>query len=194
MTTETTHRSALTELRQEVPLRALSDSETYRVLERQAAHLLRLSEIAGPPVPIEAIATSIPWIEVNRVPRLRTSGRAQWDGTTWVIFVNASESTVVQRYTLAHELAHIVWHPLSALTLPSTAASAANQRIERACEYFADCLLMPRKWMGWAYGCEGIRDIPSLSRLFRVPRSAMRMRARQLGFIARGVGSEKECT
>jgi len=183
MTKETERRSALTALREQVPQRALTSGEVRQVLERQATRLLALSETAGPPVPVEAIASALPRVMVKRVPDLPSSGRAQWNGQAWVLLVDAGEPKVRQRYSLAHELAHVVWHPLSARSLPDTTRTLAAERIEYACEYFAACLLMPRLWMKRAYYDEGIQDVPSLSRLFGVSWVAMRVRLEQLGVV-----------
>jgi Zn-dependent peptidase ImmA (M78 family) len=82
------------------------------------------------------------------------------------------------------ELAHVIWHPLSAQVLPDTTRRSATERIEAACEYFAACLLMPRIWMKRAYFDNGFQDVPSLARLFGVSCLAMRVRLEQLGFVA----------
>lgn len=78
----------------------------------------------------------------------------------WVLLVDAKEAKVRQRYCLAHELAHVIWHPLAAEALPDTNRSLAIERIEAACEYFAACLLS-RVWMKRAYFDEGIHDVLS---------------------------------
>jgi Zn-dependent peptidase ImmA (M78 family) len=135
-------------------------------------------------VPVEAIAAALPRVVVKRVDGLPSSGRAQWNGAAWVLLVDAKEPKVRQRYSLAHELAHVIWHPLSALVLPETTRRSANERIEAACEYFAACLLMPRIWMKRAYFDNGFQDVPSLARLFGVSWVAMRVRLEQLGFVA----------
>jgi predicted transcriptional regulator len=183
MAQETKPRSTLAMLREQVPQRPLSGYEVRQVLDRQATRLLKLSETFGPPVPVEAIATSLPRVVVKRVEGLPSSGRAQWSGAAWVLLVDAKEAKVRQRYSLAHELAHVIWHPLSAEALPDTKRSSASERIETACEYFAACLLMPRVWMKRAYFDEGIQDVPSLARLFAVSWLAMRVRLEQLGFV-----------
>jgi Zn-dependent peptidase ImmA (M78 family) len=121
---------------------------------------------------------------VKRIPGLPSSGRSQWNGSAWILLVDAGEAKVRQRYSLAHELAHVIWHPLSDQALPGTKRSSAEQRIEAACEYFAACLLMPRPWMKRAYYDERIQDVPSLARLFGVSWLAMRVRLEQLGFVA----------
>ena len=180
---ETKPRSTLATLREQVPVRPLTAWEARQVLERQTTRLLRLSETYGPPVPVEAIAAGLPRVVVKRASDLPSSGRAQWSGSAWVLLVDAREAKVRQRFSLAHELAHVVWHPLSDQALPDTKRSSAEQRIEQAAEYFAACLLMPRLWMKRAYFDERIQDVPSLSLLFGVSWLAMRVRLEQLGFV-----------
>jgi predicted transcriptional regulator len=183
VTDETKPRGILAMLRELVPLRPLTWSEVRQVLDRQATRLLKLTETFGPPVPVKAIATALPRVCVKLVESLPSSGRAQWNGAAWVLSVNSKEPKVRQRYSLAHELAHVIWHPLSALVLPDTMRRQASERIEAACEYFAACLLMPRTWMKRAYFEDGIQDVPSLARLFCVSWSAMSVRLEQLGFV-----------
>ena len=132
MTDETKPRSTLAMLREQVPQRPLTGYEVRHVLDRQATRLLKLSETFGPPVPVEAIATALPRVVVKRVEGLPSSGRAQWNGAAWVLLVDAKEAKVRQRYSLAHELAHVIWHPLSAQALPDTKRSPASERIESA--------------------------------------------------------------
>jgi hypothetical protein len=100
MTQETTTRSTLSTLRAQVPDRALTTSEVRQVLERQATRLLKLSDIVGPPVPVEAMIAALPRLIVKRVPGLPSSGRAQWNGSAWVVLVDADEPRVRQRYSL----------------------------------------------------------------------------------------------
>jgi Zn-dependent peptidase ImmA (M78 family) len=184
MADETKPRSTLATLRDQVPQRPLTGYEVRHVLDRQATRLLKLSETFGPPVPVEAIASALPRVVVKRVENLPSSGRAQWNGAAWVLLVDGTEPKVRQRYSLAHELGHVIWHPLSAQALPDTKRTPASERIETACEYFAACLLMPRVWMKRAYFDDGIQDVPSLARLFAVSWLAMRVRLEQLGFVA----------
>jgi hypothetical protein len=140
---EAKSRSTLTMLREQVPRRPLTGYEMREVLDRQATQLLKLSEIFGPPVPVDAIATAVPRVVVKRVEGLPSSGRAQWNGAAWALLVDSKEPKVRQRCSLAHELAHVIWHPLSDQVLPDE-AQKATEWIEAACEYFAACLLMPR--------------------------------------------------
>lgn len=177
--------SILRQLREQVPLRALTPAESRQILERQATLLLKLAQIPGPAVPVEQVIGVLPRTEVKRAHGLPTSGRTQWSGSRWVLLVDADEPGVRQRFSLAHELAHVIYHPLAADVLPDRRDLPAEVRLERACEYFAACLLMPRLWMKRAYFHDGIQDIPSLSRLFGVSWSALEVRLEQLGFVER---------
>ena len=47
-------------------------------------------------------------VVVKRVEGLPSSGRAQWNGAAWVLLVDGKEAKVRQRYSLAHELAHVI--------------------------------------------------------------------------------------
>ena len=184
MTEETTTRSVLAQVRDLVPPRPLTSSESRQVLERQATRLLRLMDVEGPPVPIEQLIGDLPRLEIKRFRDLPSSGRTQWAGNRWVILVAEDEAKVRQRYSMAHELAHVVYHPLARLSLQPQRETTAEDRLESACEYFAACVLMPRLWMKRAYFDERIQDVPSLSRLFGVSWLAMRVRLEQLGFVA----------
>lgn len=187
MTEETTTRSTLSQLRALAPHRALTPSETRQVIERQTTRLLKLAGVFGPPVPIEEIIRALPRIEIKAPhPDLPTSGRTQWTGSRWAIMVAADEPRVRQRFSLAHELAHVVYHPLSDRSLPAISEKQmAETRLEQACEYFAACLLMPRVWMKRAYYEGGIDDLPGLARLFNVSWVAMEIRLEQLGLVTR---------
>ena len=181
--------STLAALRDQVPKRPLTPAEIRQVLDRQTTRLLKLSQIYGPPVPVEAIIALLPRLIVRHAPDLPSSGRTQWNGAAWVLLIDSSEPKVRQRFSLSHELAHVVWHPLTDATLQDTKTTAADARIEQACEYFAACLLMPRIWMKRAYFDDGIQDVPSLSRLFGVSWVAMRYRLEQLGFVSAAVAA-----
>jgi Zn-dependent peptidase ImmA (M78 family) len=131
------------------------------------------------------LLSRIPGIVAESCVSLSTSGRTQWNGDHWLIQVGADEPHVRQRSSLAHELAHIVLHPVADLALPGHGHRTAETRLETACEYFAACLLMPRTWIKRAYFQSGIQDVPSLARLFGVSWTAMNIRLEQLVLVAR---------
>ncbi len=184
MTKETQTRSVLAQVRELVPLRALTPSESRQIIERQATRLLRLADVAGPPVPVEQLAQLLPRVQVVYFSGLPSSGRTQWTGSRWTIVVDSGEAPVRQRFSLGHELAHVIYHPIADTVLPDTARTSAHDRLEQSCEYFSACLLMPRVWVKRAY-YEGMHDVPSLARLFDVSWVATQVRLEQLGLTPR---------
>jgi len=161
----------LRELRAMRPPRRLSRYEARRVAENQAAKLLRLRGVADGPVPEEAIS-HLGHIEVARLDGMRASGFTKWYGGRWHIVVNADHAGVRQRFTIAHELWHILEHPFAAYAPDQDTA-------EQLADCFAACTLMPKAWVKRLWG-EGIHDTATLARQFYVSRSAMRWRIDEL--------------
>ncbi len=175
--------SLLTELRDLCPDRRLVPAEARTVAERQAHKLLRLQGVDSAPVPEQAIEC-IPRIQVAwRRGGRRVSGTVRWRGGAWQIIVDRSEAWVRQRFSLAHELKHVLDHPTARLLYRDRRHLAAARQAERACDYFAACLLMPKVLVRRAFYDRGIRDPKMLSRQFQVSLAAMRIRMDELKLL-----------
>ncbi|MGA8364806.1 MAG: ImmA/IrrE family metallo-endopeptidase [Solirubrobacteraceae bacterium] len=161
----------LRELRAMRPSRRLIPYEARRIAEHQAAKLLRLRTVEGGPVPEEAIS-HLAHIEVARMNGMQSSGFAKWYSGRWHIVVNADHAHVRQRFTIAHELWHVLEHPFSAYAL-------CEGTTEQLADHFAACLLMPKTWVKRQWG-EGVHDTLALARCFGVSRAAMRWRIDEL--------------
>jgi Zn-dependent peptidase ImmA (M78 family) len=172
-------RSTITRLRDIVPLRRLSAAEALRVSEAQANLLLRLTGQTEPPVSEEILA-ELPGIQIERVISGKAQAAVQWSNGRWLILVNASGPRGRQRFSLAHELKHVLDHPFVTILYPRRDVS--TELAERACDYFAACLLMPRRWLRQAWA-EGMRDGRVLARRFGVTPQAVKVRLLQLGLI-----------
>jgi Zn-dependent peptidase ImmA (M78 family) len=172
-------RSTITRLRDLVPLRRLPVADALRVAEAQANRFLRLSEVTMPPVS-ENIITELPFIQIERVVPAEAQAAAQWSNGRWLILLNASMSRGRQRFSLAHELKHILDHPFVTILYPHQ--DECTEVAEQACDYFAACLLMPRRWLRQAWA-EGIRDVRMLARRFGVTPQAVMVRLLQVGLI-----------
>ena len=170
----------LADLRSLSPQRRLTTLEAYGIAERQATRLLQRSGITTCPVPTEVI-TELPFVRVATRRLLPASGATRWVKPRWVILLNDLESPSRQRFSLAHELKHIVDHThrevAGALDTPTK--HLANERL---CDYFAACLLMPRGWVKHAYG-SGVQDVVALAERFEVSPQAMQVRLLQLGLV-----------
>ena len=137
-------RGALTQLRDLVPLRPLSQSEALRIAELQADRLLKLAGLSAPPVPDDLIL-EIPKIQVRYMTPWPVSGCVDWTGAMWTIALNAAEPRVRQRFSLAHEFKHIVDHKFVKLLYPGLPTMGSRARAEAICDYFAGCLLVVRR-------------------------------------------------
>jgi Zn-dependent peptidase ImmA (M78 family) len=172
-------RSTITRLRDLVPLRRLSTAEALRVAEAQAKRLLGLSGVTGPPVGEDIIA-KLPRIQIERVTPAQALAAAEWSNGRWLILLNGAVSRGRQRFSLAHELKHILDHPFVTILYPRD--DECTELAERSCDYFAACLLMPRRWLRQAW-TDGQRDSRVLARRFGVTPQAVMVRLLQLGLI-----------
>lgn len=176
--------SVLATLRALLPNRHLLLSEAMRLAELQADRLLHLQQITDIPVPVEVI-TSLPRITIDYdsdLPRHAASGSSDWDNhkRAWVISVNPDEPITRQRFTIIHEYKHIIDHYHSGLGgyLPRTIYGLSP--VEYIAEYFAGCVLMPKRQLRAAFW-DGIQRPRDLADLFDVSERAIEVRLQQLG-------------
>lgn len=177
--TSTNNQGTLALLRGLVPNRAVIERETFQIAELQAARLRRHLCIEGATFPGEAL--DLPRIRVDLDADLPSSGMAFWSGSSWVIVLNPTESRTRQRFTLLHEFKHIVDHTTKD-RLYGNETSGCGPLAERAADYFAACVLMPKMYVKRHWG-RGPRSVASMARLFDVSPAAMRYRLDQLGLI-----------
>jgi Zn-dependent peptidase ImmA (M78 family) len=169
----------ITALRDVVPVRPLTFTESLRIAELQASKLLALAGVSEPPL-AESVIASLPRIQVERMNPAPVSGATQWSHGRWLIILNGSESLGRQRFSLAHEFKHVLDNPFIEVLYPSTGEMTSDERAEQICDYFAACLLMPRLWLrrAWVGGEQSTRR---LAQRFDVSPAAMGVRLRQLG-------------
>lgn len=158
-------------LRRLMPLRSLTPEEGRRIAELQANRLLAVSGVSGPAVPTEIVG-ELPRVQVFEDFDLPTSGSAHWDGANWVLTVKADEPLGRRRLSLLHEFKHVLDHPTRHLVEPDQA--------ERLADYFAGCVLMPKRWVV-ARWCQGEQSVEKLAAAFAVTPRAMSVRLGQLG-------------
>jgi Zn-dependent peptidase ImmA (M78 family) len=170
----------ITALQQLVPRRPLHRTEALAVAEKQAQRLR-----AALPVDTAAIATgqlrSIPGILVEEVAGLGVSGATRKVADRWIILINADEAPVRRRFTIAHEIKHILDdQAVTHLRQNESGTTAPSWLTERICDYFAACLLMPRPHIKRAYTTVS-QDEAALAKMFDVSLDALRIRLQQVG-------------
>lgn len=171
-------------LREVMPNRPLGFHEALRLAEEQAWLLLELTETTDPAVP-ERIIVGLPRLEVRRLAPFPTSGASHWSKGKWRVAINATEPATRQRFSLAHEFKHIIDHRDIDLLYAAFPPRERDQMIERMCDYFAGCLLMPRAWVMAAHA-NGTRHQMDLAQVFGVSPTAMAVRLNQIGLTRPG--------
>lgn len=168
------------------PRRPLSWHDAARIAERQAGILRRqLDDPSRTALPTSSLL-DLSFLTVSYRDGFPTSGMAMKTGLGWMIVIRSDEPQVRQRFSLAHEIKHIVDDDLMTHLdqdlYPATRLYSAEERGERIADRFAAALLMPLMLIrrDWA---NGLQDITVLARRYDVSRVAMDVRLRQLGLL-----------
>lgn len=182
----TNHKaSVLKSLRSLMPNRSLTFAEAMERAELQANRLLAMHGIDQPGTPSELVSL-LPHVRVEPRYNLPVSGSAHWEAPSWVVRVNASDSACRQRFSLMHEFKHVLDHPFQHEIKTSGNGSdrlAHEVMRERVADYFAACVLMPKRLVKSAF-CSGTQNIEALAALFSVSPKAMNFRLNQIGLTA----------
>jgi Zn-dependent peptidase ImmA (M78 family) len=95
----------------------------------------------------------------------------------WIVAINGREPIQRQRFSAAHELAHI-----TLLTnQPSKVYCSANDDwAERLCDYFAGHLLMPEALVRQLYPAQSVPNIREVARTFKVSQAVAEIQFKQL--------------
>jgi hypothetical protein len=181
MTFATNERSVLLRLRSLAPERPLTQLEALRVAELQANCLLEWSDVADVGTP-DTVVSGLPFLEVQLRPDLPVSGLTNWYKPRWLILLNATEPAVRRRFSLMHEFKHIIDHDGIDYLYPASTPERSEQRAELVADYFAACLLMPKRLVKRRFG-QGLHDPAELAGEFGVSQPAMRYRLHQLRLV-----------
>lgn len=123
---------------------------------RRAQSLLNELGIKRPPLDVNAIAKRIPTLEKIEEVELddEISGALlPVEGGKWLIVVNSFHTTRRRRFTIAHELGHLLLHQYTAphadrrMKLRDARSSEGSAQEEIEANQFAAELLMPREWV-----------------------------------------------
>ena len=160
------------------PQRQATFSEALRIAELQAHRLLELWQVDDGPVPAEVVS-ELPRVRVVTA-ELPVSGASHWSGRYWVIVLNRHETWTRRRFTLMHEFKHIVDHGHAQQLYSGSARHTAHDQAEMAADYFAGCVLMPKRLLKRAW-CNGIQRPTRLGQHFQVSAQAAEVRLSQTG-------------
>lgn len=182
--------NVISSLRRLLPNRAITWTEAHSIAERQATLLLQLVHVTEPPVP-QFVICNLPGILVDWCEDWPTSAMAVQTGRYWRIVLRSDEPRWRQRFSLAHELKHVLDDPVIdrlSLHLPE---EQRQERAERLCDYFAACVLMPRAWIKRDW-CNRLQNVRELSRRYYVSEEAMSIRLSELGLTPMTLALERK--
>jgi Zn-dependent peptidase ImmA (M78 family) len=135
------------------------------------------------PVNVEAIAKAV-GMEVRKIPNLPYSGAFEIEGGKPVCIINASDATVRQRFTIAHEIGHfLLKHDPSHRDGPEQFSVENKDPREIAANRFAAELLMPADAIRLLVFEKGISDLVKLATKANVSQVAMQYRLKNLGLV-----------
>ena len=168
--------------------------------ERLANKLLENHNILGPPVPVDQIAKGL-GVALSFEPfegEEGISGILYRDGATKIIGINSAHAPTRQRFSIAHEIGHLVLHKkelfvdkVVQVNFRDGTSSLAVDREEIAANAFAAELLMPRKFVKREInkllkkGTVLRKDdlIEALANIFKVSPQATEYRLNNLGIL-----------
>jgi hypothetical protein len=185
----TVPKGLLVQLRRLAPKRPLTYSESLTLARVQAVRLRQLLAVKSAAMPLQWLVGGLPGVEVQPVPAHSldegTSGLTTRKDGRYLLLVNRNNSHAHRRFTLSHELKHVLDYPYASLLYSNLGhgdLDLQESRIETIANHFAAHLLMPAGAIKRAWTA-GIQDVSALAGLFEVSREAMRIRLRSLGFM-----------
>lgn len=99
------------------------------------------------PTDLVALAAALNVHEV-RLASLTDDGRTTWRDSRVLIELRADRPALRQRFTLAHELAHVlIAGPVAGELVRRRSRDLQPDREERLCDWIAAAVLMPRLWI-----------------------------------------------
>jgi IrrE N-terminal-like domain len=104
------------------------------------------ADASPPPVDVYALADRM-GATIALCPELRSDGRLEESAQATRILLHTRGSEERRRFTLAHELGHLVLLEPEVLHRTHTLLNQHRVNVERLCDAFAAELLMPRRWV-----------------------------------------------
>ena len=168
----------------------------YTLTRIKAREILTAGKVSGPPVPVEQLAEQVAHAQIRREPfegKLSGMVHRRRDGRV-IIGVNSEHSDFRQRFTIAHELGHLLLHSDQHLHIDEAFPIGLRDEIsslaidvrEIEANQFAAELLMPFDMLKSYVAdmeidiADDDKNIARLADIFQVSRQAMTIRLTRL--------------
>jgi Zn-dependent peptidase ImmA (M78 family) len=191
-------KQLLLQVRKLFPKRHLTYGQAHLVAEMQAAEIRKLLNINEMRLPLDWVE-QIPGVSVtlltrdemeqlSRSPAASGATDVRRDGT-YRIYITENNSITHCRFTMAHELFHVIAGPYEADVFRDFGHGDAElhaRRLELLADHFAAALLMPKNLVKKAWDVP-IRGLSELAACFGVSEDAMQIRLKHIGLIRSGL-------
>jgi len=155
----------------------------FSLVGRLAVRYQREGGVGRLPVPADLITRggdNRP-IEVRELS-LKAYHGALWRlNDCWVIQLNSNDPPARKRFTLYHEIFHILAHCKATPVFKKTSSSPDGSFNELLADHFAGILLMPEKQVKERWG--EVQDINQMATIFDVPRSVVWFALKHLNLV-----------
>jgi hypothetical protein len=187
----------LQQVRKLLPRTQINFGEACIVAQLQALRLRKLLDTDAMRLPLGWIE-DIPNIKVDlKTPMamepitkaLCASGATTIHDDRVHIYLDESNTPTHLRWTLCHELYHVITGPFEGVAFANLGRGNADlrrRRIENLADHFAANLLVPSRLLRQAWG-SGIQDLRELADFFGVSEDAMQIRLKKVGLIRSGI-------
>jgi hypothetical protein len=155
----------------------------FELVRRLAVKYQTEAGINRLPVPANLITRAgdnLP-IEFRQIP-LKAHHGAIWRlNDCWLVQLNSNDTPARRRFTLYHEIFHILAHCKSTPVFKKTSSSPEGSFNELLADHFAAIILMPEKWVKEKW--TEVKDISQMAATFNVPRPIVWFALKHLGLI-----------
>lgn len=159
------------------------------VLLRSASDLRKLGEqkdcYKSLALDVEKLVQFIPDVRLEYVDMDSTlSGSLSKQDNIWLIRINKTHSKTRQRFSIAHELGHFVYHKDDEKEFVDTTffRGLISDNLEYTANKFASELLMPEEQVRQLIDKENVRSVADLAAKFGVSSAAMLYRVKELKY------------
>ncbi len=159
------------------------------VLLRSASDLRNLGRLNdcydGLTLDVEKLVQFIPDLKLEYTDMDSTlSGSLSKQDNIWLIRINKVQSKTRQRFSIAHELGHFVYHKDDAKEFVDTTffRGLTADNMEFTANKFASELLMPKEQVRQLIDKKNVRSVADLAAIFGVSSAAMLYRVKELNY------------
>jgi hypothetical protein len=160
-----------------------SSGRIFELVRRLAVNYQMEAGIERPPVPTDLITCAgdgLP-IEVRHVPLKAHHGSIWRLSDCWIVQLNTNDTPARQRFTLYHEIFHILAHCKATPVFKKAKYGLQGSFNELLADHFAAIILMPEKCVRekWIE----VKDISQMAAIFDVPKPIVWATLKHLSLI-----------